>query len=197
MLIPNKKICLNPQSNFINGTEKNIISVEDFWKWAFSDFQANNIRGVLAEFIIAKALELELTVRSTWDDYDLTTPSGIKIEVKSGGFLQSWNQKKLSKIVFSGLRGQVWDSQNNCRGKSLEYRADIYIFAVQTSDSHNSFNPLDLAQWEFYVVPKADMIKRSVKSISLETVKKIAMPVIYSKLKTQVSNIIQLSARLT
>jgi len=150
MIKPHPKQFLNPNTPFHQNGHETKISTCDFWQWAFSDFQQNNIRGVLAEFIVAKALDLPLNVRNTWDDYDLETTNGLKIEVKSGGYLQSWKQKGLSKITFGGLRGKVWDhDQCDYVGESL-YRADVYVFAVQTAETHATFDSLDLTQWEFY-----------------------------------------------
>jgi len=133
MIKPTPKKFISPESQFVNGCETAGFSVGSFWQWAYSDLQQNNIRGILAEFIVAKALNIPLSVRDTWDDYDLITPDGIKIEIKSGAYLQSWEQNELSKIVFTGLCGQAWDAENGRRGGEAQFRADIYIFAVQTA----------------------------------------------------------------
>jgi hypothetical protein len=82
----------------------------DFWSWAFSDLRQNNVRGHLAEYIVGLALDVPLTVRSSWDDYDLQVPDGkltrgaIRLQVKSAAYLQAWGQQKLSAITFGGLR---------------------------------------------------------------------------------------------
>ena len=43
----------------------------------------------------------------------MTTATGIKVEVKSSAYLQSWNQRKLSSIMFSGLTGREWSAETN------------------------------------------------------------------------------------
>jgi hypothetical protein len=48
-----------------------------------SDLVSNSTRGVLAEFIVARALGLDTGVRTEWQAFDLETASGKKIEVKS------------------------------------------------------------------------------------------------------------------
>ena len=84
--------------------------VLDFWRWAFSDLRQNNVRGHLAEYIVGLALGVPLTVRSSWDDYDLLVPAGklargaVRVQVKSAAYLQAWGQRKLSAITFGGLR---------------------------------------------------------------------------------------------
>jgi hypothetical protein len=67
------------------------LTLLDFWQWAYSDLLSNTNRGRLAEFIVARALSLGLTdVRIEWDAVDLVTPTGVKVEVKSAAYLQSW-----------------------------------------------------------------------------------------------------------
>jgi hypothetical protein len=70
-----------------------------FWRWAFSDVLNNAQRGVLAEYIVASALGCSHGVRTQWDAYDLKTPTGVRVEVKSVAYLQSWGQEGFSKIV--------------------------------------------------------------------------------------------------
>jgi hypothetical protein len=64
--------------------------VLDYWRWAFSDLRDNTQRGVRAEFLVALALGRTETRRKAWDNYDVTTSSGLRIEVKASGYLQSW-----------------------------------------------------------------------------------------------------------
>src|SRR5512145_163164 len=72
-----------------------------FWQWSTSDLVSNVTRGRLAEYIVARALGVDMDgVRDEWAAFDLVTPSGIKIEVKSAAFVQSWNQTKLSSVTF-------------------------------------------------------------------------------------------------
>ena len=50
----------------------------NFWQWSASDLVSNATRGILAEFIVAKALDIVDEVRSEWDPYDLITNDKIK-----------------------------------------------------------------------------------------------------------------------
>lgn len=72
----------------------------DFWSWAYSDLIGNAERGALAEYIVACALDIQHTERISWDKYDLITKDGITIEVKTSGYLQTWEQASFSKLVF-------------------------------------------------------------------------------------------------
>ena len=190
MLVPSKKSYIEPGSAFTLPEGNPDFTVKDFWQWAFSDLQQNNIRGILAEFIIARALNIDLGLRLSWDDYDLITSDGIKIEVKCGAYLQNWNQAKHSELVFGGLCGQVWDEAEGRRGGTAKYRADIYIFAVQNALTHDEYNAMDLTQWEFYILSKKQLEEKNTKSISLNVVKRMVNSVLFTELADSIKSII-------
>lgn len=79
-------------------------SVLEFWSWALSDLQDNANRGVLAEFIVAKAIGAEIAVRGSWDDFDLVAPGGVSFKVKASAFLQTWNQCPKTPPSFANLK---------------------------------------------------------------------------------------------
>src|SRR5690606_38685474 len=81
-------------------------TVRDFWSFAMSDLLMNNVRGYLAEFLVARAVGATGT-RVEWDAYDVLTPEGIRVEVKSAGFLQAWAQRRLSRIAFGTMKGRT------------------------------------------------------------------------------------------
>ena len=82
---------LSPNEKFVGGESTPLaVTVGDFWQWAYSDLISNTDRGILAEYIVAIALGIDDTVRVPWGPYDLVTPAGTKIEVKSGSYIQSW-----------------------------------------------------------------------------------------------------------
>ena len=65
-----------------------------FSQWAYSDVSSNASRGILAEYIVASALGIAAATRREWDAYDLETQDGVKLEIKSASYLQSWAQAK-------------------------------------------------------------------------------------------------------
>jgi len=135
------------ESFLLNG-EKLPFDVLSFWKWSSSELLGNALRGVLAEFIIASALGITEKPREEWDTYDLITPTGLKIEVKSTSYLQSWEQSKLSKIIF-GIRATQITQTNG--GEKIR-RSDVYIFCVLSHQDKHTIDPLDLSQWDFYIL---------------------------------------------
>ncbi|MGH4120853.1 hypothetical protein [Clostridium sp.] len=54
--------------------------LKDFWSWNQSDILNNALRGVLAEYIVATAIEAKNEIRIEWDAYDLVTKEGVKVE---------------------------------------------------------------------------------------------------------------------
>ena len=79
----------------LHGSDTSIM-LQDFWRWAYSDLLNNTHRGVLAEFLVHSALETKDVTRADWLPFDLTSPSGLRIEVKSSAYLQAgWSYLRL------------------------------------------------------------------------------------------------------
>lgn len=162
-------------------------TVREFWAWATSDLRDDTTRGILAEFIVAKALGVPTdTPRISWSNFDLTTPSDVSVEVKSSAYLQSWEQKKLSQIRFGGLSARTWDAKTGY-GKEREVRAQVFVFALQTCQDPEKYNALDIGQWEFYVDSGEAVCKRGSRSVGLPTLDRFAEgPFTYSELEREV-----------
>jgi len=164
--------------------------LSDFWRWSVSDLVSNATRGRLAEFIVATALEIDLkaAVRDEWAAFDLESPEGIKIEVKSAAYLQSWSQLKLSNICFSIKPSRYWDSSTNVVSETPVRQANVYIFCLLRHIDKSTVDPMNFDQWEFYVVPteKLNNYPRSQTSITLPSLRTLADPVSYNMLKKTV-----------
>jgi hypothetical protein len=167
-------------------------TLKDFWIWSVSDLVSNATRGRLAEFIVAKALGIATNVaRDEWEAFDLKTPAGKKIEVKSAAYIQSWNQSKLSSIIFSTRKTRYWDSRTNIQEKESKRQADVYVFALLANQEKKTINPLNVKQWEFYVMSTKALgdYKRSDVSITLNSLKGLkAGPVDYFGLAGRVGD---------
>jgi hypothetical protein len=147
----------------------------EFWQWASSDLLSNALRGRLAEFLVAKAVGVADGVRIEWDAVDIVSKSGCKIEVKSASYLQSWQQKRLSRIVFDIAPKQAWDAKTNTYSLARKRTADVYVFALLTEQARESVNPLDLNQWQFYSLA-ASILDEEVdqqKSIGLASLERL------------------------
>ena len=142
---------------------------QEFWEWAYDDLLTNTTRGVLAEYIVAKALGIRDTKRLEWDQYDLDI-DGDKVEVKSAAYVQTWKQPQLSKIAFGIRPAKGWDARTNTAATSVQRCADVYVFCLLEGEDREHIDPLDVAQWTFYVLPTS-VLNRKVpaqKMIRLE-----------------------------
>src|SRR5664279_1846079 len=148
-------------------------TAKDFWRFAMGDLRMNNARGYLAEFIVGKALGLKDVHRMEWDAYDLLW-NEISIEVKSSAYLQLWEQEKLSTISFSGLKGLRWFPREGNDPEGRRYNAMVYVFSVQNAQSHEEYDPMNLAQWSFYVIPRSTLADLGQTTIGINSVKRLA-----------------------
>ena len=164
--------------------------VLSFWRWSVSDLLSNATRGILAEYIVARALGIgEDDLRDEWAAYDLKTQDGTKVEVKASAYLQSWFQKKLSTITFLTKKTRAYDPETGAYSDVLVRQADVYVFALLAHKDKSTVDPLDIAQWQFYVLPTCVLNERirSQHSIALTTLKGLAgESVLFSGLKDAV-----------
>jgi hypothetical protein len=124
-----------------------------FWQWSSSDLVVNIMRGLLAEYLVGQALGIAGDVRDPWQPYDLRTPRGLALEVKSCSYLQSWWQKAHSDLTFSIAETTAWDPDTNKFLGEKRRQAHAYVFAVLAHRDKNTLNPRELTQWEFYLMP--------------------------------------------
>jgi hypothetical protein len=166
-------------------------TVRDFWVWALSDMQANTVRSMFAEFLVAGALGATHRPRIEWDTYDVVTPDGLTLEVKSGAYLQAWEQNRLSTVTFSGLRARTWTPRDGYSDAS-SYNADGYVFAVLTATDHASYDALDVNQWSFWVLPRQLLAATGQRSIRLSRVEELAgAPVGLAELASRVREVVK------
>lgn len=151
------------------------IDLLSFWQWSSSDLVGNALRGVLAEYIVATAVSSNMNTRKEWDAYDVETPEGIKVEVKSGAYIQSWSQKRLSTIQFGVPQTQGWDAKTNSYSTQKNRPSDVYVFCVLAHKDQETINPLNMDQWVFYVISTTALTKAlgSQKTVSLSRLLKL------------------------
>lgn len=136
-----------PEAPVLTGDEPLVglvgVTVRDFWSWGMSDLRTNTLRGVLAEFIVSRAVGSLSVRRVEWDAFDVLTPEGVRVEVKAAAYLQGWSQPRLTDIRFSGLSARLLDEAANTYAGDRDYNADVYCFCVQTATSHDTLDVLD------------------------------------------------------
>jgi hypothetical protein len=146
----------------------------------------NIVRGVLAEFLVAKALDIDTSQpRNAWDNYDLIY-DGTTIEVKSGARWQSYPTRRPSSIVFRGLKARRWDEVTGLRAEEPTVVADLYIFAAHDCTSPSDYDPLDTEQWRFFVF-SGDTVRSSLgASVSIGSLRAKTTEVAFDALKAEV-----------
>lgn len=164
-------------------------SLLDFWQWSSSDILSNSLRGRLAEFIVAMATNIDVDEqREEWSAFDLTTLGGIKLEVKSSAYIQSWNQKKPSTILFSIKPSKYWDSLTNVYSQEIKRQSDLYVFCLLDHKDRETVDPLNMDQWSFYVVNTAILNDKypSRKTLTLKSLETLANKVGYWDLNSEI-----------
>ena len=154
-------------------------TVKDFWAWSMSRLMADGPRGDLAEFIVNTALGMDTTIpKRGWGECDIVYRD-IRIEIKCSTYLQAWERPNLSKPVFSISKTYPCDIGEYDGGyryvgrgdnPDLRRRSDIYVFCLFAATDRKTAEPMDLSQWEFYIV-RTDIIDRR-----LGNQRKISMP---------------------
>lgn len=164
------------QERFQNRARECDFDLLDFWRWSVSDLVSNTWRGVVAEYIVARAFGVAEGLRNDWRAYDLETHDGVKIEVKSSAYVQTWKQSSHSRIEFGIGKRSAWDAETNKLDDEARRHADVYVFALLHHKDRQSINPMDLAQWEFYVVPTRILNERhpEQEKIGLTSVERLA-----------------------
>lgn len=156
----------------VNG-KKTSITINDYWRWAYSDLSNNINRSVFAEFIVASALDIVSLQteqsRTMWRPYDLLTSEGCKVEVKSAGYVQSHDIKHPDCISFRIAPARLPDETGDYKMDApLQRNAEVYVFCIYKGLSRDN-NPLDMDLWEFYVLSTKilDEKKPTQKTITL------------------------------
>lgn len=181
---------LTGRESFHDGKTCQGFDILGFWQWAASDLVSNANRGILAEYLVAQALGIAKgSVREGWAPYDLETTDGTRIEVKSAAYIQSWHQDKPSAITFGVRKTFGWDKHTNKVDGMKRRQADVYVFALLKHRDQETLDPLDVSQWEFFVLPTfvLDERQRSQHSITLASLRKLTTPAAFADLANAVT----------
>lgn len=155
------------------GGDATKISLLDFWQWSGSDLIGNTSRGIFAEYLVAMAVGMAGEVRNEWEECDVRI-GDVKIEVKSAAYLQSWFQKTLSTISFSIRPSRKWSSETNQLAIDSKRHSNLYVFCLLAHKQKETLDPMNLGQWEFYVLPTEilNVRCREAKTIGLSSLLK-------------------------
>jgi hypothetical protein len=134
---------------------------------------------VLAEYIVREALQLDGGARVPFDRVDLQWDDprwqNGGIEVKSASAIVAWNDGAKAAANPTNPTFRIAPTLNEETG-TFSRVASVFVFCVWP-DSNSAHLPLDVDQWQFYVLSKSRLKERaSQKTISLNVVKSLAGP---------------------
>ena len=165
------------------------ITMLDFWKYQYSNIY--DMQEYIAEFIVGKALGIDEPInRDGWTLYDIDY-NGMHIEIKQTSYYHSWQEKlaggRISQQRTFGIQPAYSEYKDSTT--ELKRQNDIYVFCLNTGTNAEESNPLEMSNWEFYVVPTAVINANCApmqKSISLGKVRKLASMTRFQDLKSTI-----------
>jgi hypothetical protein len=132
----------------------------------------NVLRGLIAEAIVAEALEPDWSwCSSDYSSWDFERADGLRIEVKQSAARQSWSTGVGSSKCRFDIRARQGRWEGNEWIGGVGRNADLYIFAHHTI-ADEAADHRDPQQWMFYVV-RADRLPQS-STLGLGTVQALA-----------------------
>ena len=160
----------------------------DFWKFEFSNIY--DMQDEISEFIVAKALGIDVPYnKEMWTLYDILYRD-TRIEVKETSYYHPWNEGgKISQQRSFGITKANSTYEHPDEPNRFERQNDIYIFCVVNGETRETSNPLVLDNWDFYVVPTSVINEKSKdnKTISLNRIRTLGYaPIRFDRLKQEV-----------
>lgn len=167
----------------------------DFWRFHYSNIY--DLQDKIAEFIVAKALGVnEAQNDQYWTLWDVSYRNK-RIEVKETSYYHSFNQEgKVSKQRIFGIT-KANGSYDPTKSGNTDFcrQNDIYVFCLNIGDTKETSNPLNLNNWEFYIIPTAIINEKcgNNKSISLGRIKNLGYSAKrYDEIRAEIDSIIDL-----
>ena len=129
-----------------------------------------------------------------WTLWD-TTYRNKRIEVKATAYYHLWNANgNISKQRSFGITMAHGSYDVEKSGnKDFCRQNDVYVFCLNTGITKETSNPLNLNNWEFYIVPTAVINKKcgNNKTISLGRIKSLGFSAKrYDEIKTVIDKMI-------
>ena len=147
-------IAVQFEAQQVSAANAKYLGVSSFGQRSASDLAGNALRGLLAEYLVSRAVAAPAAVRTEWDACDLVTAGGVRVEVESAAYLQRWAQRAPSAIVLDVAAKRGWDAATNTSAPAPCRSADVYVFALLAHRAKATLDPLDLTQWQFYVAQR-------------------------------------------
>lgn len=114
-------------------------------------------------------------MRENWLPFDVTSPSGRRIEVKSAAYIQAWTPENIfAQIRFDIGKKLAWDNIAATSATVAKRNCDLYVFCLFTARTKD-VSLLNLDYWDFYVLPTSVLNEKvpEQKGISLSSLLKL------------------------
>lgn len=180
---------------------KEVFSVLDFWRYRYGYLAGQSPE--IAEFLVARALGIEKAENvAYWTAYDMSY-RGMRIEVKSTEYVHSWNKKRVSDVRTFSIAPSNNKYWGNEKAGKLSRQNDLYVFCLNTNKEVQNPRPLNLDDWEFFIVETARINRYAEKNgnpnqkkISLNVVSRMAKHAVkWMDLKQEIDRIIDCASR--
>jgi hypothetical protein len=165
----------------------------DYWKFHYSNIY--DLQDTIAEFIVARALDIDKAQNDQyWTLWDITYRNK-RIEVKETSYYHSFNTDgQVSNHRNFSIRkaNGGYDAENSGNNEFCRQN-DIYVFCLNIGNTKETSYPLDLNNWEFYIVPTYVINEQcgDNKSISLGRIKSLGFEALkYNQIKGRIDEII-------
>ena len=139
------------------------LTVNDFWRWAFSEFSVPAVRTALAEFLTASALDMISSGRGHAEqgcDLLWTAPDGenIRVGVHSAAFIRPDDTEHPERVIFD---------------TPAEQSCNVHVFGVCKALTRNE-SPLNTDLWDFYSIPERK-IGKNMANLSLASLMRLEL----------------------
>ena len=136
-------------------------SVDDFRRWVLSDWESPTTRALLAEYYVRCATGADSEPAGEWEYVDIILKDDTTIEVKCTAYLQpagGAGLKRTNPGFDIEKKKYAWNTKSwqwEAESSAPRRRADCYVLCLENMKEPEAYNPLNLTQWEFFVVSKS------------------------------------------
>lgn len=183
----------------MTGNEKfeldgNMLDFNYFNFWQFQYSNVYNLQEYIAEFLVAKALGLQESCNTEyWTLYDILYRD-TRIEVKQTSYYHPWNEDgKVSQQRTFGITKANSGYESDDGENKFERQNDIYVFCLLNGNTKESSYPLNLNNWEFYVVSTSFINEHcgDNKTVSLGRIRNFGFKALrFDEIKAEVDSVI-------
>lgn len=133
-------------------------TVLDFWRWSASDLGSAGTGRVLGQFLVGTALGADLdSVRDHGLRFQLVTSEGIRVEVTSTIVVGPGPWRGPSEIGFGLPLAVLLEAASDAVDTTDPSRVKVCVFALLSHGDRATLDPLNAAQWRFWVTGSASL----------------------------------------